>query len=317
MKVSIFLLAGLLCAGSAAADTAARARLASCDPEVVRGGSDELLGDPETLRQPMLLFHAAMAERMAGRKERALFFHLAGRLRGTRQALLEGADTSEALNAINVSVGPMALPLLLTDPELGRDVMRRVIAWDRATPDPYRDRAARATDEVKRKLATFEADFARLPELAGQAVGDTGQARRTEAQIDQMVESDRARRCGPGTIDGAALPAAVARIEAEVKRFVAAHAFVRKRAGGPVASLAVAARGSRGRHALPDRFTLTVAPQRGKAFYAEVDVASTVGADRKLGEVRPSLACLTDLWLGQREAVKDVCESDPAAIRPE
>jgi hypothetical protein len=316
-KKSLLLLASLLGAGGAAAVTPDTvARLYSCDQEAVRAAADALLDDPDTLRQPVVLFHAAMAERAAGRPERAVFFHLAGRLRGTRQALVEGGDAYQAIDAMVMSVGPFIMPLLGTDPDLGRKAMHRVLEWDKATPDPYRDRLPQATDDVKARLAKFEAGFAQLPETIAKGAGDGSQPRRADARMEELVQADRARRCGPGTIDAAAAPAAVARIDEEVERLVTTHALVLERAGGAVGRVAIASRASR-QYELPHRYTVSIAPPGGKTFYAEVDVKSTVGADRRLGEVRPVLACLTDLWIGQREAFKDVCSSDPQAIRPD
>src|SRR5262249_28002337 len=69
-----------------ASDASIDARLASCDPAVARSAVDEILRDPKTLQEPLMLFQAATGARMAGRKE-AAFLYLAARLRTSRQVL--------------------------------------------------------------------------------------------------------------------------------------------------------------------------------------------------------------------------------------
>lgn len=314
-KISIVLLAASLWAGSTAAATSDRvASLYSCDQEAARVAANELLADPATVRQPALLFHAAMAERTAGRRERALFFHLAARLRGTRQALVEGGEARQVVEALNASVAPFMMPIMGSDPELGRKVMRQVLEWDSATPDPFRDKVPQAAETVRNDLAEFEAGFAQLAEAVARGVGDGSQARKTDEHMEKMALASHARRCAPGTVDATAAPAAIARIDEEVRGLVTAHPLVLRRAGGAIGKVAIASRANH-QHALPHRYTVSVVPGSGDTFYAEVDVASTVGADRQLGKITPKLACLTDLWIGQREAVKDVCTSDPKALR--
>jgi hypothetical protein len=68
---------------------------------------------------------------------------------------------------------------------------------------------------------------------------------------------------------------------------------------------------------LPERLTVAVGTESGKGgFYAEVDAVAAITPGRKLGSVKFSLACLTTLSIGQREASwKDVCLGDPKAIK--
>ena len=65
------------------------ARMASCDPKIVRGAVNEVLQDPNTLKEPLMLLRAASSVRIAGDKEEAAFLYLAGRLRVSRQVLFE------------------------------------------------------------------------------------------------------------------------------------------------------------------------------------------------------------------------------------
>ena len=59
-------------------DASVEARLASCDAAVVRSAADEVFRDPETLREPLILFRAALGERMVGNRQQAAFLYLAG-----------------------------------------------------------------------------------------------------------------------------------------------------------------------------------------------------------------------------------------------
>ena len=121
-------------------DASVETRLGSCDPAVVRSAVGELLRDPKTPQEPLMLFHAAAGERMAGRKEEAAFLYLAARLRTARQILFESGDRPQLMAIMNMAVGPLVMPALEADAELARRVVRRVIEWDRSTPDPFRDR---------------------------------------------------------------------------------------------------------------------------------------------------------------------------------
>jgi hypothetical protein len=147
------------------------ARLASCDPGTVRAAAEAVLNDPATRREPALLFHAALAERIAGSKEQAAFLYLAARLRMSRQALVGRDEARQALGALVVTISPLIMPDLLADPGLTRRAVERTAAWDRATPDPYRDAALAKGGGFPAKLAEIDAAMAGLPGQA-QAGGD-------------------------------------------------------------------------------------------------------------------------------------------------
>lgn len=152
-------LAALASPSNAAAqgDASVTARLGSCDAAVVRKAVDEMLGDPKTLQEPLMLFHAASGERLAGRREEAAFLYLAARLRTSRQILFEKGDRPQLLSIMLMTSGPLVMPILKADPELARRVVKRVIDWDRATPDPFREREAAKSGEIAEKLAAIDA----------------------------------------------------------------------------------------------------------------------------------------------------------------
>jgi len=299
-----------------AGDASMQARLASCDKTVVRSAIDELVRDPGTMREPLMLFYAASGELSLGRKEEAAFWYLAARLRTGRQMLFEKGDRPQLLAVMDMTIGAGIMPVLQADPDMARRVVRRVIDWDRATPDRFREREDAKSGEAAGKLAQLEAGLRALPDELAKDPARVAQARETVQALDRLEGEAWAQRCGPGTLDAVDAEAASRRIKAEAEKLVMVHPLVLERAGGPVKSASTGAYRS-GPSGLPSRLTISVQPQTGKALYAEVDADVTVTADRKLGPVKLTLACVTNLWIGQRDAFwKDVCTGDTNAVRP-
>jgi hypothetical protein len=297
-------------------DASVMVRLASCNAATVRAAIDEMRRDPKTLQEPLMLFHAAMAERMTGRKEEAAFLFLAARLRSARQILFEKGDRPQLLAVMNMTVGPLVMPALAADPEMARRVVQRVIDWDRNTPDPFRAREAAKSGELKEKLAAIDTGLARLPEQLRATAGGDSQLAAAGAQAERAIETTYAERCGPGKLDPVDAETATTRIQRAAESFARTHPFVLERAGGTVKSVNVGS-WRQGPSRLPSRLTVSVTPAAGKNFFAEIDAQVAVTADRKLGELKLALACVTDLWIGQRDAFsKDICTEDTHASKP-
>lgn len=306
----------LPCAAAPPGDASAGARLGSCDTAVVRKAVDEMLGDPKTLQEPLMLFHAASAERMAGRNEEAAFLYLAARLRTSRQILFEKGDRPQLLSIMLMTIGPSVMPVLEADPELARRVVKRVIDWDRATPDPFREREPAKSGEIAEKLAAIEAGLARLPDQLRDDPGRVTQARQALDESERQIKASYAQRCGPGTLDPADAEAATERIKSAAESLARTHPFVIAEAGGEIKS-ASAGTYRLGPGRLPMRLTVSVSPANGKMFFAEVDAESTITAERKLGAVTMSLVCVTDISHGYRDVRwKEVCTDDPKARKP-
>ncbi len=311
-------LAALASPSNAAAqgEASVTARLGSCDAAVVRKAVDEMLGDPKTLQEPLMLFHAASGERMAGRREEAAFLYLAARLRTSRQILFEKGDRPQLLSIMLMTSGPLVMPILEADPELARRVVKHVIDWDRATPDPFREREAAKSGEIAEKLAAIDAALTRLPDQLRDDPARVAQARQALDESERQIKASYAQRCGPGTLDPADAEAATERIKSAAESLARTHPFIVAQAGGEVKSASVGTY-QMGPGRLPTRLTVSVNPASGKTFYAEVDAEPTITPERKLGEVKMSLACVTDLWIGQRDASwRNVCADDPKARKP-
>ncbi len=268
-------------------DPSVTARLGSCDAAVVRKAVDEMLGDPKTLQEPLMLFHAASGERIAGRTEEAAFLYLAARLRTSRQILFEKGDRPQLLSIMLMTVGPLVMPILEADPELARRVVRRVIDWDRATTDPFREPEAAKSGEIAEKLLAIDAGLTRLPDQLRDDPARVAQARQALDESERQIKASYAQRCGPGTLDPADAEAATERIKSAAESLARTHPFVAALAGGEVKSTSVGAY-QMGRGRLPTRLTVSVSPANGKAFYAEVDAESAITPERKLGAVKMS-----------------------------
>lgn len=303
-------------AAAPAGDPSVSARLGSCDAAVVRKAVDEMLGDPKTLQEPLMLFQAASGERMAGRNEEAAFLYLAARLRTSRQILFEKGDRPQLLSVMLMTSGSLVMPILEADPELARRVVKRVIEWDRATPDPFREREGAKSGEIAEKIAAIDSGLTRLPDQLRDDPARVTQARRALDESERQIKASYAQRCGPGTVDPTDAEAATGRLKSAAESLARTHPFVVTQAGGEIKSVSVGAYKT-GPGRLPTRLTVSVRPANGKAFYAEVDAEPTITPERKLGAVKMSLACVTDLGIGQRDAFwKDVCVDDPKVRQP-
>lgn len=291
------------------------ARLDSCNSNVMQAAVAELIRYPRGLREPLMLFRAAGAQRAAGLKEEAAFLYLLAQLRTARQLLLERGDLPQLRMITAGAVGPVIMPVLEADPELARRVVRRVIEWDRSAPDPFRDDERARTGDIPEKLARLDASLARLPD---EIAADT--ARREKAR-DGNLQAERQlalfnERCRPGRIDSADLEAATAAIKTQAESFAKTNSFVVAQAGGGVRAVSVGSYRV-GETRLPQRVTVSVAPLSGQGFFAEIDVNAEITSARKLGSIRTSLVCITKLSIGQRDGRwKDVCFDDPNVIRP-
>jgi hypothetical protein len=293
------------------------ARLKSCDAAVVHAAANEMLRDPKTLGEPLMLFLAAGGERGIGHKEEAAFLYLAARLRSSRQILFEKGDRPQLIAVMQMTVGPLIMPNLVADPESARRVINRVIEWDRSTPDPFRDREEAKSPDIQKKLADIDAGLARLPDQIRDDPTQAAKAREAEEQAERQIKSSYAEHCGPGTLDAMDAETAKKHIKQQAENLAKTHPFILTRANGAIKSVNVGTWKQGGPSRLPNRLTVSVNPVTGKTFYAEIDAETTVTPNRKLGSVKTSLACLTDLWLGQRDASwKDVCRDDPNAIKP-
>lgn len=301
---------------SSQAAASLEARLQSCNASVSAAAVRETLNDPKGLRDPILLLQAALSERVAGRNQEAAFLYLAARLRIHRQALVQDNEGSQAAMLVVWAYGRMILPTVEGDVALARRVVRRVIDWDRSTPDPVRERHATTSSPFRERLDRIDQAFERIPDKIKVDPQSVADIRARGLQADEQIELIRHTRCSAGTLDSVDLELEDKHLRGRVANFARAHPFVLGEANGSVKSATVVSgflRANGGR----SRNTVSVKPQEGNIFYAEIDVHTTVTPERKLGDVRLALVCTTKLAKGHRDSRwKDVCRDDPNASRP-
>ncbi|MYN40922.1 hypothetical protein GTP55_16260 [Duganella sp. FT109W] len=313
IALSLLSLAGAAQAGSPTIPAVVQAQLASCDAQIVQRAADGILRSPQTLQEPSLLISAAIDQRYAGHADEAAFLYLAMRLRMARQLLFE-RDWRPELMALTEQVqAPLIMPLVEADPARARAVVQRVLEWDRATPDPYRDRALAAGGAAAEQIEQADAELAGWPAQLQNQPERVEQARAALVKAEARVADVHQARCNPAAPDSVHLAAARQTIEQMAERTVRNAPVVLKRAVGEI-KLAKSY-SSRGVW-LPVRMTYTVVPVKGKPFYAEVDVVSSITPDRRLGQVKTTLACITEHSASDRPSnFRDVCTDDPAARR--
>jgi hypothetical protein len=262
-----------------------------------------------------MLFHAAIRERMAGSQGGGSIPLPRRTLAGPRrQILFETGDEAPASGHHEHGGRPLIMPALEADAELARRRVGRVIEWDSSTPDPFRDRKEASPGEIAKKIARSTRARARARSDTGRPRSRASKARermkRPSGKIKRARAALRSRHLDP--VDAEAM-ASESRSSGAPRQSTPSRA---ERAGGTVKSVNVGASKQKA-SGLPERLTVSVTPVTGQPFYAEIDAVAVITPDRRVGSVKFSLACLTDLWIGQRQASwKDVCTGDPNAIKP-
>jgi hypothetical protein len=289
-------------------------RLASCDAVVVDATVNEILRDPNTLIEPLILFQAAGAQHLAGREEEAAFLYLVARQRTSRQIIFEKGDRPQLFAIMRMTLAPLVLMPLEADPELARRVVKRTIEWDRTTPDPYRSRKEAKSGKIAEEFAALDAGLARFPNQIKDKPERMAEARAEITRLRSESKAEYARRCGSGKLDTVVSEQASRRIREQAELLVEAHPLVSRWSATAPKSASVGSL-KQGANGLPSRLTVTVTPRGEKPFFAEVDAVSSITPGRTLAGVTFSLRCLTDLSLGNRQGSwKDVCKDDPKAI---
>lgn len=299
------------------------ARLSSCDIEVARSATREVLGSLQW-QAPEVVFTAANVLQRMGDRDQAAFLSLASLLRLQRQRMFVKGDAAQVLGMYSGFLSGMMMPFIESDPDFAEKMVRRVLEWDRATPDPNLDRPDAKTPEMAAKLADIESVLVELPAKLRRDPQRVAKARDRMATSERMIADKRARDCAPGMLDPKDIPAIEERIKREAARFVEAHDMVKARSRGKQLQASVSSSKLGGSTGVPARLTVSVRPrpingrvEPGQTFYAEVDVLVRVNRDRGLEGIDYSLACLTSLWVGERNSSwQDVCRNDPAAQRP-
>jgi len=115
-------------------------RLNSCEPNVAISAAEEIINNPDALKEPSQLFSPALVFFRNGKKDDAVFWYYAGQLRVRYQLASEGKN--QGLLMMNLVMSLAVLGHAINNyafqdvTNFGR-ILDRVTAWDKTTPNPY------------------------------------------------------------------------------------------------------------------------------------------------------------------------------------
>jgi hypothetical protein len=201
--------AGWLLSGSAqaAAPDQAQAtrqdRSMSCDPSTALTAAREILSSSKSLNEPLEWFTPALTLFQHGQRDEALFWFYAAQLRTRYQLVFERGDRPQLLSVMLMTVGGPINNYGFQDPPRLLSTFDRVLAWDRTTPNPWRDRAQ--TAEQQAQVMKIYEGFEQLR----QKVRDEGtelKQQATQASGMYAKASGTQDRCKPGQTDPSQVP---------------------------------------------------------------------------------------------------------------
>lgn len=274
-------------------------RLKSCDPGVAIGAAKEIVNNPASLKEPLMLFSPAAVLFQHGVKDEGVFWFYAAQLRVRYQLAFEKGDRGQLLAVMLMSTGPLINNYAFQDvSNLGR-ILDRVLAWDKKTSNPFREKPR--SDAIDKQLAQV---YTGLNDLKAKLVAEKtdleAKARMAAPGIEQAYSMKDNPLCRKGQID----PAYAAQEEKKewslVIDFVKNNKEVILDAGG-IKEVFPASSSKKRTEVMPHRYEASVSGNTGKSIYA------IVGVSRSAGGAKFTLECISHLSMGQREANKDAC----------
>jgi hypothetical protein len=284
---------------SFAADTLpATDRLNSCEPRIALAAAKEILNDPKALKEPLEMFSPAAVLFMNDEKEEAVFWFYAAQLRVRYQLAFDRGDRAQLLSIMLMTVGPPINNYAFQNVARFDRIIDRVLLWDKTAPNPWKERAKTQDIEANiEKVYSGIRDFRK--KLSAEKDDIEQNAKAAAPQMERMSEQVRTALCRPGQPDPAFANRTIELEKKAVEEFAKGHRDVLQKAG-TIKSASVAAYALNRDSGLPNRYTVSI-NGTPKTIYAEVDVRRS-GNDTSF-----ALACVTHLWLGQRNPFKDVC----------
>lgn len=273
-------------------------RMKSCNPRIALAAAKEVLGSPKALEEPLQMFPAAGILFEHGEKDEAVFWFYAAQLRARQQLALQNGDRGQLLTIVLMTLGPMVNNYAFQDVDRLNQTIDRVVLWDGRTPNPFRRRAR--TPEAEAWIEKVYAGFRDMQARNRTQKDDLQRQARAEAvETDKLAHAMRTPPCRPGEPDPAFDNRTIAAEQKAAARFASTHPQVIREVGAVKDARAGSYRfGRDGR--LPIRYDVSVSGF-ARSLSAIVDVS------RSPAGVRFTLACVTPLELGQRDAFKDDC----------
>lgn len=137
-------------------------RVNSCEPGVAISAAEEIIKNPDSLKEPFQFFSPALVYFRNGKKDEAVFWYYAAQLR-VRYQLASGEKMQNylLLNLVMTSfaLGNAINDYALLDASNFSRILDRVAAWDRDTPNQYPVRDIGKWMNVDKEIDKFYSDF--------------------------------------------------------------------------------------------------------------------------------------------------------------
>lgn len=276
----------------------AEERLKSCNSSVAIAAAEEIVNKPDILKEPLMLFPASAALFQHGRKDEAVFWFYAAQLRARYQLAFEKGDRGQLLTIMMMTVGqPVNNYAFQNTSNLNR-ILDRVLEWDKRTPNPFKDRAR--SESIDKQI---EQVYSGLRDLKSKILSEKDdlecKARLAAPEIERTYAQNRDLLCREGQPDPAYVGQTIRKEWSLVIDFVKNNKDVIREAGW-ISEVDPALSRIQPQSVLPDRYEVSVSGK--KTIYAIVDVS------RSAGDAKFTLACISYLSHGHREAFKDPCK---------
>ena len=273
-------------------------RLKSCDPRIALAAAKEILSDANTLKEPLEMFPPAFILFQNGEKDEAVFWFYAAQLRVRYQLVFEKGDRGQLLSVMLMTVGPPINNYAFQDVRKLNRIIDRVLEWDKSTPNPFREKPRTGEIEVKLEKVYSGLHDLRI-KLAIERDDIERKARAAAPQLERMYLQSKTRPCRSGEPDPAYANRTIDLEKKSVTEFAKRQPEVLREAG-MIKDASVASYRRDGKSSMPSRYTVSIRGTK-KTIYAEIDVSRS-GSGSSF-----ALACVTSLWIGQRDPFKDVC----------
>jgi hypothetical protein len=271
-------------------------RLKSCDQSVAIAAAEEIVSNPTNLKEPMQLFNPAFTFFQNGKKDKGVFWFYAAQLRVRQQMVLENGDRGQILSIMLMTMGPIINNYAFQNTSNLNQILNRVLEWDKKTTNPFREKAR--LQKLEKQIDQVYVGFGELKaKLVTEKTIMETTAREAAPGIEQMYAQMNSQRCRKGQPDPAYENQTKKEEEQLALEYITHNEQVIKLAGGavntyPVSSTTYSNDRNKGRY----EFSII-----GTKFYAIVDV------NRSSGKSVFTLACVTAISMGYREAGKDDC----------
>ncbi|MDR1277108.1 MAG: hypothetical protein LBL72_12155 [Candidatus Accumulibacter sp.] len=296
----LFVFATLVSSASSADENLPVAvRLKSCDARIALAAAKELLNGPKSLKEPLEMFGPAFVLFQNDERDEAVFWFYAAQLRVQYQLAFEKGDRGQLLSIMRMTTGAPINNYAFQDvSNLGR-ILDRVLEWDKATPNPYRNRPK--TDAINKQLEQVYAGLNDLKtKIASEKEELETEARKAAPRIEQMYSMKNNPHCRAGQVDPANVASETAKEKVLIGEYIMNNQDIIRNAG-EIKNTWVEYGSTRSTDTMPFRYEVGVMSTAGKESYAIVDVSRTDG------EVKFSLVCIARLRWVSRGVHTDPC----------